>query len=147
MAIIIDGDGCPVIRITERLAKEYNIPVLILCDTSHMIQSKYSQVKTIDKGADAVDFAIIKQGQKGDMVITQDYGVAAMALGKGMLALHQNGKEYTNANIDMLLMERHMAKQARKSSKSHCRGPRKRTNEDDERFEKELRRIIEAKCI
>lgn len=144
MKILIDADACPVVRITENIARERQIPVLILCDTSHCLQSEYSEVIIVDKGADAVDFAVIQKGGKGDLVVTQDYGVAAMALGKGMYALHQSGKQYTNENIDNLLYERHMAKQARKSSKSHGKGPKKRTEEDDRHFTAALKGLLDG---
>lgn len=135
MKILVDADACPVVRIVEAKAEQNAIPVILLCDTNHVLQSDYSEVKVIGAGADAVDFALIGICRAGDIVITQDYGVAAMALGKGAFVLHQSGKRYTNDNIDQMLMERHLAKQARKSSKKHrLKGPKKRTPEDDERF-------------
>ncbi len=143
MKILIDGDACPVIKLTEQIAKERGIEVVILCDTSHMIRSEYSEVIMVDKGTDAVDFLVIQKGNAGDIVVTQDYGVAAMALGKGMHAIHQNGKIYTNENIDGMLFERHMAKRARKSSKNHIKGPRKRTTEEDKCFEASFRKLID----
>ena len=143
MKIVIDGDACPVVSIVEKIARSKNIPVLLLCDTSHVMHSDYCQVLTVGKGTDAVDFMIIQKGEPGDVVVTQDYGVAAMALGKKMYGIHQSGMEYTNENIDRLLFERHMAKKARKSSKSHSKGPKKRTSEDDEQFEQQLLRLLD----
>lgn len=144
MKIFVDADACPVVRIVEKIAKEYDMPVCLLCDTNHVLQSDYSEIKVIGAGADAVDFALINMAKRGDIVVTQDYGVAAMALGKGCLGIHQSGRWYTNENIDQLLMERHMAKAARRaSSKNHLKGPGKRTKEDDERFEESFRKLIE----
>ena len=132
MKIYVDADACPVVDIVERLGKQYNIPVVLLFDTNHVFTSDYSEIKIIGAGADAVDFALISLCRKGDFVVTQDYGVAAMALGKGSYAIHQSGKWYTNDNIDELLMERHLAKAyRRKSAKNHWKGPRKRTEEED----------------
>lgn len=119
MRILIDADACPVVRITERVAKEKGIPVTLLCDTNHVLQSDYSEVITVGAGADAVDFKLVSICQKGDLVVTQDYGVAAMILGKGAYGIHQSGKWYTNENIDQMLMERHMAKKARNAKKKH----------------------------
>lgn len=144
MKIFVDADACPVVRIVEKVAKTQQIEVCLLCDTNHILQSDYSEVKIIGAGADAVDFALINLAKRGDIVVTQDYGVAAMALGKGCYGIHQSGRWYTNENIDQLLMERHMAKEARRaSSKNHLKGPRKRTKEDDERFEESFIRLIE----
>lgn len=144
MKIFVDADACPVVRIVEKVAKNYQIEVCLLCDTNHILQSDYSEVKIIGAGADAVDFALINLAKCGDIVVTQDYGVAAMALGKGCYGIHQSGRWYTNENIDQLLMERHMAKEARRaSSKHHLKGPRKRTKEDDERFEESFERLLE----
>lgn len=141
--IYVDADACPVVRIVERIAKTYEIPVTLLCDTNHVMSSDYSEIKVIGAGADAVDFALITLCHKGDIVVTQDYGVAAMALGKGADAIHQSGKWYTNENIDQMLMERHLAKKARRSSsKSHMKGPRKRTDEDDKRFAESLEKMV-----
>ena len=80
---------------------------------------------------------------KGDVVVSQDYGVAAMALGKCAYAIHQSGKWYTNENIDQMLMERHLNKKARRSShKNHMKGSRKRTEDDDVRFAQSFEKLI-----
>lgn len=145
MTIYVDADACPVVRIVEKIAKQYSIPVILLCDTNHVLSSDYSEVKIIGAGADAVDFALISLLKKdqGDIVVTQDYGVAAMALGKGAYAIHQSGRWYTNENIDQMLMERHLAKKARRAkSKNHLKGPKKRTKEDDQRFAESFEKMI-----
>ena len=110
MKILVDADACPVISIVEHVAEKYEIPVVLLCDTNHVLQSEYSEVKVIGAGADAVDFALVGLCRKGDLVVTQDYGVAAIILGKGAYGIHQSGKWYTDENIDRMLMERHISK-------------------------------------
>ena len=140
----INADACPVTRIAECVAREHNIPVVLFCDTNHILSSSYSTIKVIDAGANAVDIALINLCQRGDIVVTQDYGVAALALGKGAKAIHQSGRWYTDENIESLLMERHMAKVARRSAKNHLKGPANRTVEDDRRFEESFRRLIES---
>ena len=143
MTVLIDADACPVTRIAESISKAHSIPCILLCDTNHILESDYSEVRTIGAGADAVDFALINLCHKGDLVVTQDYGVAAMALGKGAYAIHQSGRWYTNDNIDELLMQRHLTKKARMAShKSHLKGPAKRTPEDDQRFADSFERLI-----
>ena len=140
--IYIDADACPVTHIAEEIARRHGIPVTILCDTNHVMYSDYSTVKLIGAGADAVDLALINLCKAGDIVITQDYGVAALALGKGALAVHQSGKCFTDDNIGGLLMDRHLAKKARRSGKHHMKGPAKRTEEDDRRFAESFERLI-----
>ena len=144
MTVYVDADACPVTRIAERIAKEHGIPVTLLCDTNHQLTSDYSTIKVIGAGADAVDIALINLCHRRDIVVTQDYGVAALALGKGARAIHQSGKWYTDENnIDSLLMERHLAKKARRSGKHHLKGPAKRTEEDDKRFAESFERMIQ----
>ena len=141
--IFVDADACPVVKETETVAEKYSVPVVLLCDTNHILQSAYSEVKVIGAGADAVDFALVNLCQADDLVVTQDYGVAAMALGKKAYAIHQNGWQYTNENIERLLMERHLVKKARRaSSKSHLKGPRKRTAEDNWQYAAKLERLL-----
>lgn len=144
LRVLVDADACPVVRIVEEISKKHAVPVTLLCDTNHMLFSDYSEVRIIGEGADAVDFALVNLCKKDDIVVTQDYGVAAMALGKGAHAIHQSGMRYTDDNIDRLLMERHMAKKARMSSKGkhHLKGPKKRTKEDDEHFERSFEALI-----
>lgn len=144
MQIIVDADACPVKDIIEKVAKEFQIPVTMIIDTSHILSSDYSEIITVSKAADAVDFAVINRAKKGDIIVTQDYGVAAMALGKGAYAIHQSGKWYTNDTIDNLLMTRHLTKRAiRSSKKAHVKGPKKRTSEDDLHFESSFRSLCQ----
>ena len=143
MRVFIDADACPVVSIVENISKKYNIPVTLLCDTNHVLTSEYSEVIVVGAGADAVDYKLISICHRGDIVVSQDYGVAAMALGKGAFAIHQSGKWYTNDNIDQMLMERYLNKKARRSShKNHRKGPKKRTEEDDERFAQSFEKMI-----
>lgn len=135
MKIYIDADACPVVNIIEEIAKKYSIEVVLLCDTNHVYESDYSEVITVTAGADAVDYKLVSLCKKGDIVVSQDYGLAAMALSKGAFAVHQSGKWYTDENIDSMLMQRHLAKTQRRTKGSKkLKGPAKRTNNDDERF-------------
>ena len=143
MQIYVDADACPVVSIVEEVAEKYRIDVTLLCDTNHILTSDYSEVIVVGAGADAVDYKLISICHKGDIVVSQDYGVAAMALGKGAYAIHQSGKWYTNENIDQMLMERHLNKKARRGShKNHLKGPRKRTKEDDKRFAQSFEKLV-----
>ena len=145
MRVFVDADACPVVGIIEKVAREHNVPVTLLCDTNHVLSSDYSEVIVVGAGADAVDYKMISICHKGDIVVSQDYGVAAMALGKGAYAIHQSGKWYTNENIDQMLMERHLNKKARRASrKNHLKGPRKRTSEDNERFRESFEKMIQV---
>lgn len=107
MKVLIDGDGCPVIAETERAAALYGLEVLIFCDTSHLISSRTSRVILVDQGRDAADWAIISAAKKGDLVITQDYGLASLVLARKAYGFHQNGWQYRDENIESLLMERY----------------------------------------
>ena len=134
MQVLVDADACPVKQIIVRLAKQRGMPVTMLIDTSHEINDGYSTVITVDKQADSVDFALMGLLTRDDIVVTQDFGVAAMTLAKGARAVNQNGLVFTNENIDKLLMERHIGAKVRRGG-GRTKGPAKRTKEDDDRFE------------
>ena len=141
--ILVDADACPVVRQVEEIARNHGVQVTLLCDEHHILRSDYSQVRYVSAGADAVDIALMNLCRRSDIVITQDYGVAAMALGKGAYAIHHTGKRYRNENIDLLLMERHLAKKARRaSSKHHLHGPAKFTEADRQRFSAAFEMLI-----
>lgn len=146
--VLVDADACPVVKIVEKISKKHGVPVILFCDTNHILFSDYSEVRTISAGADAVDIALANECKKGDIAVTQDYGVAAMVLGKGAFAIHQSGKVYTNDNIELMLAERYTAKKARMASaKNHLKGPKKRTAEDDKRFEEAFEKLIEKTAV
>jgi len=142
MQILVDADACPVKEIIVRLAKQRQIPVTMLIDTSHKLADGYSKIITVDKAADSVDFALMGLVCRGDIVVTQDYGLAAMVLGKGAKALNQNGLIFTDENIDKLLMERHLGAKARRGG-HRTKGPSRRTKDDDARFEATLASMLE----
>ena len=141
MQIFVDADACPVKDIIVRIARENNLPVTMIIDSSHELNDQYSTVITVEKGKDSVDLVLINQVKRGDIVVTQDYGLAALVLGKSAKAINQNGLVFSNENIDRLLMERHVGQKIRRGG-GRTKGPGKRTREDDERFEKALLQII-----
>jgi len=143
MKLLIDADGCPVVDIAVRLARQRNIECLILCDTAHEFHKEGAATITASKGADSVDFALINLVHKDDVVVTQDYGLAAMCLAGGAVPLNQNGMVYTNGNIDALLNQRHAARKTRRGG-GRLKGPPKRGAQEDRAFEQVLITILES---
>ena len=139
--ILVDADGCPVVNETIAAAKKYSVPVTLIVDTAHVMNREGATTITVDKGSDSADFRLVNMVKKGDVVITQDYGLAAMALGKGAYILNQNGSRYTNENIDGLLMTRHIGKEFRRTG-GRTKGPAKRSKEQDLRFIEALEGLL-----
>ena len=121
MTILIDADGCPVVDLTLRIAGKSGVPVVILCDTSHRIEREGAQTLVFDKGADSVDFALVNRVKPGDLVVTQDYGLASMCLARCARVLNQNGLEYTADTIDALMLQRYENKKLLRAGK-HPKG-------------------------
>lgn len=142
MRILIDADGCPVVDETIKIAKRFDLACLILCDTSHRFAREGAETLVFSKGADSVDFALVNLLHPGDVVVTQDYGLAAMCLARGALALRQDGMEYTADNIDALLLARHTAKKIR-SAGGRLKGPAKRTAAQDRAFSEKLMELVQ----
>lgn len=133
MKVYIDADGCPVVDIAVSVCRQTQTPCLILCDTAHCIEYEGVETKVYDQGADSVDFALVNLVEKGDAVITQDYGLASMCLAKNARVFHQDGYEYTAENIDALLTVRHESAMLRRSG-ARLRGAKKRTAEQNRAF-------------
>lgn len=138
----MDADACPVKQQIVHLAKKYKIPVIMIIDTSHIIDDGYSKVITVDKARDSVDIKLINILSDDDIVVTQDYGVAAMALGKGACALNQNGLIYNKDNMDRLLFERFLGQKVRRSG-GRTTNIKKRGREEDENFSHTLENLIQ----
>lgn len=140
MKILIDADGCPVVDISIKVAKKFNLKAIIMCDTSHNLKKIGVETIVLSKGADSVDFALVNKVEKGDIVVTQDYGLAAMVLAKGGHPINQNGLVYNNENIDQLLFTRHISKKVRNAG-GRMKGPKKRQKENDIRFEESMAKL------
>lgn len=143
MKVLIDADACPVVDIAVRLCKLHGIPCLLLCDTAHIMHKDGAETLIFDKGADSVDFALVNRANPGDIVITQDYGLASMCLGKRVQVMHQDGWEYTEDNISGLMEQRHIAKKHRMAG-GRMKGPAKRTKAQDEAFENAFQQMLQG---
>ena len=143
MKVLIDADACPVVDIAVKLCKQEDIPCLLLCDTADGVYREDAQTLIFDKGADSVDFALVNRTCPGDIVITQDYGLASMCLGRKVRVLHQDGWEYTLDNISGLMEQRHANKKHRLAG-GRTKGPSKRTKAQDEAFAKAFQQMLQG---
>lgn len=141
MKILIDADGCPVTRIACEVSKKHNLECVVISDTSHVFNIEGVRTITVSKGNDSVDFYLVNMLEKGDVVVTQDYGLAAMCLARGAIPINQNGMIYDNDNIIPLLNDRHSAKLARMHNK-RVKGPSKRDKMYDLIFKEKLEELI-----
>ncbi|OCA86807.1 YaiI/YqxD family protein [Pradoshia sp. D12] len=147
MKIYVDADACPVKDIIISEASDFEIQVILVTSFSHFSNAEQpSGVKTIyvDSGADAADFRIVKLVEKGDIIVTQDYGLASLGLAKGIIVLHHKGFRYTNENIDQLLQTRYLSAMARKGGQ-RTKGPKPFTAEDREQFRNLFKQVISVK--
>jgi len=143
MRILVDADACPVKKSILRIAKKNGIEVLMFFDNAHVYEDGYSEVFILDKGADSVDYFLINKTLPGDIVVTQDYGVASMALAKRSFPISNRGLIFNEDNILELLTQRAMNQKIRRHK--NMKGPKKRTKNDDEKFESSLNVIISNK--
>ncbi|WP_066871638.1 YaiI/YqxD family protein [Clostridium mediterraneense] len=141
MRIIVDGDGCPGISYIEKVAKEENIDLLVYSTIDHNINLNYGEVKRVDAGFQSVDMYVINDTKEGDIVISQDFGVAALALGKKAYAISPKGMIFSNDNIERLLFERHLSQKARKAG-LRGKNASKRKKEDDINLYNTIKKVI-----
>ena len=141
MKIVVDADACPVQDIIEIVAQRCQLEVVLVSNIHHHLQSQYASIVMVDGASQAADLAIMNMVCPGDIVVTQDYGLASMVIAKGSFALDPSGRIYSDDNIDGLLMSRFLNQKARQAGK-RIKGPRKRTKPDDVCFTKNLKRII-----
>ena len=144
MKIYVDADACPVKDIIISEGSKAGIAVTLVTSFSHFSNAEQPPgVETIyvDSGADAADYRIMKLAQKGDIIVTQDYGLASLGLAKGCTVLHHTGYSYTNENIDQLLQTRYLSAMARKGGK-RTKGPKPFTTEDREKFRGLFKSVI-----
>ncbi|MGM0548392.1 MAG: DUF188 domain-containing protein [Bacillota bacterium] len=142
MRILVDGDSCPVIEIIVELAATSTIDLIVYTDLNHQHQLEYGVLKVVDQGFQSVDMLLCNNIEPEDIVITSDYGLAALALAKKAKVLSFSGREFTDQNIEMLLAKRHFQFKTRKRTGRQT-SHQKRSELDDQRFQKGLTRLIE----
>lgn len=142
--VIVDADACPkaCLQIIRNLASDYDLEVITVASFNHFFDHANHQVAGNE--AQAADIAIINQTREGDIVITQDWGLAAMVLGKRAWAIAPNGRIYENEQMDWLLEERNLLAKFRRGG-GRTRGPAKRTSGDDLRFKENFLKLLELK--
>lgn len=144
MRLIIDGDGSPVKEEVIQLGEKFQLPVLIVTSIDHYTDKKepnFVRFIYVDKGADRADYEIVKLLETGDILVTQDYGLASLALPKGARVFHHSGEEYKKETIDILLNQRYMSAQMRKAGKK-TKGPKAFTQKDRQNFYEMLNKIL-----
>jgi len=137
MKILVDGDGCPVIEIIQEIAESYQLQLIVYTDINHQYKLNYGKLITVDQGYQSVDMKLCNNIRKNDIVITSDYGLAALALTKGSEVISFSGREFTDNNIERLLLQRHIHFKERRKSGRHTTH-KKRNIKDDKRLKKKL---------
>ncbi|MGG5357475.1 hypothetical protein IGI57_000987 [Enterococcus sp. DIV0213j] len=144
MKIFIDGDGSPVKEDAISIAKKNQLDVVIVTSVDHYTSKEYPENVSfvyVDKGTDSADYKIVALIRAGDLLVTQDYGLASLVLPKGVRVLHQTGKEFNAENIDVLLEQRYHSGKLRKAG-IRSKGPKPFTNKEHEAFQETLQRVI-----
>ncbi len=138
MKVIVDSDACPVKNMILKACKAANISVILVHSVSHISNQVYdAQIIVVDNASQAADMEIVKQTCRGDLIVTNDIGLAAIVLGKGAYVLNFSGHFYTNSNIELHLEQRYL-NQRILASKGRLKGPGKRTAKDNEDFKQAL---------
>ena len=140
--LLIDADACPVVDLALFISSQYEIKPILFCDTSHRIERENAITIIVPKGPDSVDFKLVNTLSRGDIVITGDYGLAAMCIAKGAHVIDSNGRELTSDNIDQLLAFRYESAKIRRAG-GRLRGPKKRTEKNNISFEMKFRQLCE----
>lgn len=143
MTLWIDADGCPVVALAARIAAKYQIEAVIVKNHAHDISSVTARIVTVDKSRDSADFYIANHIQPGDLVITQDNGLAAMVLAKRGLCMNQNGAHITDDTIGLLLDRRHLHQELRRKHGIHAGKSPKRSAALNLAFENALTELFE----
>lgn len=141
MRVLIDADACPVVNEAVALCRRYRVPCLLLCDTAHEMSRPGAETIVVSQGADSVDFALVNRLEPGDIVVTQDYGLAALCLSRKAQVLNQDGKRYTEENIQGLLYTRYVGQKVRRAG-GRLRGPKKRQSAQTAAFQAALEALL-----
>ncbi|UNK20065.1 YaiI/YqxD family protein [Paenibacillus sp. N3/727] len=141
--IVVDGDACPVKKEIAETARAFNVPVLLVSSYDHLHREEEGiQIIQVDRSDQSADLYIANHIARGDIVVTQDYGLAALALSKSCQVLSFRGRIFSDQDIDFLLDSRHHQAKARKAG-HYGKGPRKMMDEDRRIFQHKLTKVLQ----
>ncbi|MDQ0058352.1 YaiI/YqxD family protein [Paenibacillus harenae] len=141
-AVVVDADACPVKQEIADAVKPFSVRVLMVASYDHRIEAKPGiEVVQVDRSSQSVDLYIVNHIKAGDIVITQDFGLACIAIGKAAIVLSPRGEQYTNENIDYLMERRHESAKRRRSG-GKTKGPKAMSDADRERFQQKLTKVL-----
>jgi len=143
--ILVDADACPVTEDIIEIGRARSIAVILVCDFRQDL-SRWDGVEVItaDGPSDAADWAIVGRARPGDIVVTQDFGLASLVLAKGCAALSPRGRRFTAENIDLLLAQREAGRRIRRAG-GRTKGPSAFTPEDRAAFRQVLSELATAR--
>ncbi|WLV25008.1 YaiI/YqxD family protein [Aciduricibacillus chroicocephali] len=147
MKVFVDADACPVKAIVQEEVLKRHLPLIFVTSYAHFSNQPPPdgvEVVYVDTGADAADYRIMQLALRGDLIVTQDYGLASLALAKGCTVLHHSGFEYTQENIGQLLESRHFSAKMRRSG-LRTKGPKPFTAEERNRFRQLLQKLLDVR--
>lgn len=141
MKLLVDADACPkkALEICIRLGKKYSVPVWTVASFNHNINSENHIL--VGNAPEEADLKLMNLSQPGDIAVTQDWGLAAMLLGKSVRCLSPSGREFLRENIDFLLEERALKAKYRRGG-GRTKGPKKRADVNDQIFESRLEKLL-----
>lgn len=142
MIIFVDADGCPVVDNSIRIARKNNIHIVVVKNYAVVIKDDYAEIVTVDISHDSADYYIANRIKPGDILISQDHGLAAMCIAKGAICINQNGFIINSDNIDGMLNRRHLNQKLRREQKIYTKFKKRNSKANDD-FEKTLRILIE----
>lgn len=141
MLIFVDADGCPVVDTSIEVAKKYKLHIVVVKNYAVEIEDNYAEIVTVDISRDSADYYIANRIQKGDILVSQDYGLAAMCLAKEAICINQNGMIISKENIDGILNRRHLNQKLRRENKIYTKF-KKRDPQINEDFKRNLDLLI-----
>ncbi|WP_245585930.1 YaiI/YqxD family protein [Paenibacillus pinihumi] len=140
--IVVDADACPVKKEIVETARRFAIPVLMVASFDHYLQPEAGvRIVQVDRSDQSVDLYISNHVKRGDIVITQDFGLATIALAKGAISLSNRGQSYDDEMMDFLLERRHEQAKRRRAG-GRTKGPKALTPEDRSRFQQKLTKVL-----
>lgn len=140
--LIVDADACPVKPEITDAAAQFGVPVVMVASYDHRLQAAEGvEIVQVDRSDQSVDLYIANRLKAGDILVTQDFGLATIGLAKRATVLSNRGQTYTDRTIDFLLENRHESARGRRRGK-YGKGPKAFTDRDRQGFLQTLTKLL-----
>lgn len=144
--LFIDADACPVKDEIIQITQSYPIDLVFVASYAHVGKKDDHRWVYVDSSKEAADLYIVNHAKDGDIVVTQDMGLASLLTSKNVYVITPHGKTVLEEDMAIVLHQRYLSYKHLSEGKK-IKGPKPFVDQDRARFSEALTTALNKCCL